>query len=210
MQSESRNKFGKGLVTPKKEGKLPAVVYGKGQETVSLFVSLSEFAKLWREAGESTIINLKNEEFKKPVNVIIQEVGIDPVSRKPIHVDFYRVDMDKAIQVKVALVFEGIAPAVKELGGVLVKVVHDIEVEALPKDLPHEVKVDISKLKTFEDHITIGDLILPSGVKATEKSDVIVLLVEQPKEEVEEPVRTLEDIEVEKKGKKEEEEEVAE
>lgn len=206
MQSETRNKFGKGLVKPKKEGKIPAVVYGGGQDTVSLFIALNEFNKIWKEAGESTIINLKNEEFKKPVNVIIQDVGIDPVSRRPVHVDFYKVDMDKPIQVRVPLVFDGVSAAVKELGGVLVKVMHDIEVEALPKDLPHEIKVDISKLKTFSDHIIIGDLDLPAGVSAAEKSEEIVVLVEEPKEEVEEPVRTIEDIEVEKKGKKEEEE----
>lgn len=206
LQTEKRDNFGKGLEKFRKEGKLPAVVYGKGIDSISLFVSAADFRKVWKEAGESTIITLKGGSFEKPVGVIIHQVDIDPTSSKPAHADFYQVDMKKAIQVRVPLVFEGIALAVKELGGVLVKVLHDIEIEALPKDLPHEIKVDISKLKTFEDHITIGDLELPSGVSAVEKPEETVVLVEQPREEeVEETVRTIDDIEVEKKGKKEEE-----
>lgn len=205
LQSEKREKFGKGLERSRKEGKLPAVVYGKGLESVNLFVPLADFRKIWKQAGESTIVTLKGAEFKKPVSVIIQQVDIDPTLSKPIHVDFYQVDMNKTVKVNVPLVFEGVSLAVKELGGVLVKVLHDIEVEALPKDLPHEIKVDISGLKTFDDRVTIGDLNLPSGVTATEKEEEIVALAEQPKEEVEEPVRTIEDIAVEKKGKKEEE-----
>jgi large subunit ribosomal protein L25 len=205
LQSEARKVFGKALKKSRDEGKIPAVVYGKGQESISLFVPANSFAKVWKEAGESTIITIKGEASKTPLNVIIQQVDIDPTSSRPVHVDFLKVDMDKTIQVGVPLVFEGVAAAVKELGGVLVKVMHEIEVEALPKDLPHEIKVDISKLKTFEDHITIGDINLPQGVKAIEKPEEIVALAEQPKEEVEEPVRTIEDIEVEKKGKKEEE-----
>lgn len=211
LQSEKRDKFGKGLERSRKEGKLPAVVYGKGIESVSLFVQMADFRKVWKEAGESTIVNLKGESFSKPVGVIIQQVDIDPTSSKPSHVDFYQVDMAKTIQVSVPLVFEGISVAVKELGGVLVKVLHDIEIEALPKDLPHEIKVDISKLKTFDDHVTIGDLNFPTGVKAVEKAEEIVCMAEEPKEEVEEAVvRTIEDIEVEKKGKKEEEAAAAE
>lgn len=205
LQSEVRSIFGKALNRARRNGKIPAVVYGKGQESISLFVPAGNFAKVWREAGESTVINITGETLKKPVSVIIQQVDIDPTSSRPIHVDFYKVDMDKAIQVRVPLVFEGVALAVKELGGVLVKVMHDLEIEALPKDLPHEIKVDLSKLQTFEDHITIGDLVLPQGVKAIEEAGEIVALAEQPKEEVEEPVRTIDSIEVEKKGKKEEE-----
>lgn len=205
IQTEPRIIFGKRLAKSKKEGKLPVVVYGKGQESISLFVSFGDFMKVWKEAGESTIVELKGENFKKPVSVVIQDVKIDPSTNKPVHADFYKVDMDKPIQVEVPLVFEGISLAVKELGGVLVKVIHDLEIEALPKNLPHEIKVDISKLVTFEDHITIGDLSLPVGVTAIEKPEEIVVLVEQPKEEVDEPVRTIDDIAVEKKGKKEEE-----
>lgn len=205
LQSEVRNVFGKALSKARKDGKVPAVVYGKGQESISLFVPAGNFAKVWREAGESTVINITGETLKKPISVIIQQVDIDPTSSRPVHVDFYKVDMDKPVQVKVPLVFEGVALAVKELGGVLVKVMHDLEIEALPKDLPHELKVDLSKLKTFDDHITIGDLVLPQGVKAIEEAEEIIALAEQPKEEVEEPVRTIDSIEVEKKGKKEDE-----
>src|SRR6185369_10528595 len=132
---------------------------------------------------------------------------VDPVTDEPIHVDFLAIDMKKNIRVKVPLVFEGISNAVKSGIGNLVKVLHEIEVEALPKDLPHNLIVDISKLETLQDNIVVSDIKLPSGVVAiTNAGDVVASVVMQveEKEEVAPPV-DLSAIEVEKKGKKEEE-----
>jgi len=200
---EQRNIFGKKLRPFRKEGKLPAVLYGAKVKSKPLFVSLRDFVKAWKEAGESTIIELK--EGEKGVNALIQDVAIDPMKNEPVHVDFLAVQMDKPITASVPLVFEGTAPAVKELGGVLVKVMHELEVEALPKDLPHELKINIGGLAAIEDKITLGDIDLPEGVKFTGKPDETVVLVESPREEEAEEAApaNLEDIEVEKKGKKE-------
>lgn len=203
LKAESRNVFGKKLKSKRDEGKLPAVLYGKGMETAPLFVSLKEFKKIWKDAGESTIINLENDGGKKPTSVIIHEVRVDPVKDEPLHVDFYKVEMDKPIRAAVSLVFEGVSPAVKELGAVLVKVLREIEIEALPKNLPHEIKVDISKLTELGSQIAVGDLELPNGVKTILKKEEIVAIAEAPREEKEEEkVMTIADIEVEKKGKK--------
>lgn len=212
LKAENRSIFGKKLYLSRKQGKIPAVLYGKEMESTHLFVDLKDFKRVWKEVGESAIVELKNEGLKKPVNVIIKDVDLEPVSNEPIHVDFYKVEMDKPITAAVPLVFEGVAPAVKELGGVLVKVMHEIEIEALPKDLPQEIKIDVSRLKTFEDRISVSDINLPKGIIVKAKHDEIIIMIEEPvKEEVKEE-KTIEDIEVEKKGKekKEEEEQKAE
>lgn len=210
LKAEKRDIFGKKLMSARKEGKLPAVVYSKGEKSSPVFVALKDFKKKWKEAGESTIIEL-DENGKKKDDVLIKEVAIDPMSEEPIHVDFYKIEKDKPIKAEIDIVFEGVSPAVKEMGGILVKVMRGVEIEALPRDLPHELKVDISKLKTFEDKITASDIHLPDGVKILAKENDIVALVEEPKAEEVVVERTIEDIEVEKKGKKEEDkEEVAE
>lgn len=205
LKAEKRDIFGKKLISFRNEGKLPVVLYGRGIESMPFFVDSSQFKKIWKEAGESTIIELKDES-NKPLSVIIYDVDIDPVSNEPRHADFYKVEMDKPITAVVPFVFEGVSPAEKELGGMLVKVMREVEIEALPKDLPHEIKIDLSALKAFGDRITLGDIRLPSGVKFTAKPEEVVALIEEMKEEeIEEKGVEIEDIEVEKKGKKEEE-----
>ena len=188
----------------RKSGKIPAVFYGAGQDTTSITISNVEFKKVWREAGESSAVKIQTEGGE--VDVLIHEVQVDPVTDEPIHVDFLAIDMKKKIRVKVPLEFEGVSLAVKGGLGNLVKVLHEIEVEALPADLPHNLLADISKLETVEDNIFVSDIKLPVGVVAiTPLTDVvasIVLQVEE-KEEVVAPV-DLSAIEVEKKGKKEE------
>jgi large subunit ribosomal protein L25 len=209
LQTENRDVFGKKLKEFRQKGKLPAVLYGPKEKAQSLFVSLKDFKKLWKEAGESTVIQLNLEKSKK--EVLIQDVAVDPVKDEPIHVDFYAVQMDKPIEASVALVFEGISPAVKNLGGVLVKVAHEIEIEALPKNLPHELIVDISKLENFEDKISAKDIILPKEVKLITNPEEVIALVEEPREEevappAEEKI-AFEEIEVAGKKEKEEGEE---
>src|SRR6185436_3784218 len=99
------------------------------------------------------------------IDVLIHEVQVDPVTDEPIHVDFLAIDMKKKIRVKVPLEFEGISNAVKTGIGNLVKALHEVEVEALPKDLPHTLVVDISKLETLEDNVFVSDIKLPAGVE---------------------------------------------
>jgi len=192
----------------RKSGEIPAVFYGAGKKTTSISLSNVEFKKIWREAGESSAILIKTKEGD--VDVLIHEVQVDPVTDEPIHVDFLSIDMKKKIHVAVPLVFEGISNAVKSGIGNLVKVLHEIEVEALPADLPHNLVVDISKLETLKDQVFVSDIKIPAGVVViSNSSDVVASIIEQveEKEEVAAPV-DLSAIEVEKKGKKEEEGEV--
>ena len=196
---------GEKLGVLRKSGKIPAVFYGAGQTTTSVTLSNSEFKKIWRDAGESSAIKISTP--NGDVDALIHEVQVDPVTDEPIHVDFLAIDMKKKIKVKVPLVFEGISNAVKNGIGNLVKVLHEVEIEALPADLPHNLFVDISKLETLDNNIVVSDIKLPAGVVViTHGTDVVASIVAQveEKEEVAAPV-DLSAIEVEKKGKKEEE-----
>ncbi|MEW5907724.1 MAG: 50S ribosomal protein L25 [Patescibacteria group bacterium] len=202
IYAEKRNVFGKKLKSARKEGKIPAVLYGKSFETKSLFVPAMDFRRIWKEAGESAVIELNLAEEKKKIDVLIKDVALEPINNEPIHIDFYRVEMDRPITANVPIIFQGVSPAVKEKGGILVKVLHELKVEALPKNLPKEIIVDISHLKEIEDQISVGDLNLPPDVEISAKPEEIVILVEKPQEEEIKTEMKIEDIEVEQKGKK--------
>ena len=204
LNTETRNIFGKKLKNSKKEGKIPAVVYGKGKESKPLFVNLNEFKKIWKNIEEATIVKLKGGSSD---DVLVYDTEKDPVRGEFIHVDFYALDVDKPITADVKIIYEGVSPAVKEKGGVLVKVLHTLEIEALPKDFPHEIKIDVSKLINIGDRIIVKDLVFGKSVKVNSKDDQIIVLAKPHAEEkVDETPRTIEDVELsEKKGKKEEE-----
>lgn len=193
-------------VSPKiirKSGKLPAVFYGRGQVSTPIAIDKIKFKKTYQEAGESTIISLKTP--KGMLDALIHDVELDPVVGDPIHADFYVVAKDQKIEVDVPFEFIGTAPAEK-LGGIVLKVMHEILIEALPAKLPSHITVDLTKLVDLESQITVADLDLGDGVKALIPTTEVVASVTLPQEEKEEvaPV-DLSAIEVEKKGKKEEE-----
>lgn len=189
--------------TVRTAGNIPAVFYGAKEETTSISVPMGEFLKVWNEAGESTVITLKTPAGDK--DALIHVVERHPVKDTPEHVDFYIIEAGKTVDVEVPLEFTGVAPAEKELGGVLVKVLHELHIEAMPKDLPHEVVVDISSLVDFESQITAKDIALPNGVTLLTDPEEVVAVVNEVKEEVEEAPAAIDmsAIEVEKKGKEE-------
>jgi len=132
------------------EGSFPAVVYGEGvKEPKNVAVERREFIKVFKAAGESGIIELGID--GKTVNVLVQDIQTDPLRDEVIHADFRAIDMNKPIEVDVKIAFVGESPAIKGLGGIFVRPFEALRVRALPKDLPHEITVDISGLKTFED-----------------------------------------------------------
>lgn len=204
LNAKSRAVFGKKNEALRVAGQIPAVVYGGDKETKHISLDQAEFKKILNQAGESTIISLELDEGKGQ-DVLIHEVQPDPLSDLPLHVDFFVVSQNKELEVAVPLVFDGVAPAVKDLGGSLVKVLRELEIRALPKNLPHDIKVDISSLKTLEDQILIKDLKLPAGVEAVADGEEVVAAITEAGEEVtEEAPVDLSAIEVEKKGKQEE------
>jgi len=193
-------------------GMVPGVVYGVRVENTIVSVPAVDFQKILKIAGESStiLLEIKGDETKKEasqkVDVLIHDMQVDPIRGFPTHVDFLAIDMNKPVEVTIPIEFIGVAPAEKSSLGVLVKVIHEIEVEALPKDLPHNVTVDVSVLDILDAQIHIKDITLPKGVKMITDENEVVALISAIKEEVidETPV-DLSAIEVEKKGKKDEE-----
>jgi len=183
LNAKVRKTLGKKVKSLRKKGIIPAVLYGAKTKSIPLAIDYDEFKKIYKEAGESTIIKLKID--KEVKNVLIYDIIKDPVTDKFSHIDFYVVRMDKPITTEVPLVFEGESPAVETQDGVLVKNINEVEVEALPANLPHEIKVDISALKTFDDLIHIKDLKVPEGVKILANPDEVVALVSPPRTEEE-------------------------
>lgn len=185
LKVSTRDKTGSASLNRKRtEGSVPAVIYGHGIENRSLWVRSLDFAKMYQEAGESSIINLVGEDGKA-VSALIHDVQLNPLTHRFSHVDFFQVRMDEELETHVPLEFIGDAPAVRELGGVLVKPLEEVEIKCLPKNLPHSISVDISKLITFADHIQVKDLSLPAGVEMLTEPGTAVALVEAPRSEAE-------------------------
>lgn len=185
-------------------GNVPGVFYGFKKETTPVSVGKMDFVKAFREVGETNTLTLETPSGS--FDVLIHDVQHDPITNEPNHVDFLAVDMNKEVEVAVPLEFTGESEAVRG-GGVLVKVLHEVEVSGLPKNIPHAITVDISKLVDNDSVITLADLVLPEGVKVMSEPDAVVASIAVAKDE---PVESAEapdfsKIEVEAKGKKEEE-----
>jgi len=207
LSAKTRDKKTK-LEAIRADGFVPAVVYGPKQEAISISINDADFLKTYENAGESTIVSLSIDGEEH--DVLIHELQRDPVRGNILHVDFYAIERGKKLQVSVELVFEGLSPAEKNFGAMIVKVLHEIEIESLPRNLPSELKVDLTKLEEVGSQIHAKDIPLPEGVELiTDPDDVIVLAKEAKEEEIEAPVEApdMESIEVEKKGKAEETEE---
>ncbi|MEX2014021.1 MAG: 50S ribosomal protein L25 [Parcubacteria group bacterium] len=202
LKAETRNKTDK-LEKLRKTGQIPAVFYGKKEATTSISIPKIDFLKIWKEAGESSVVNLETPDGVK--ESLIQDVDWDPISGTPRHADFYVFEKGHKVEVELPLEFIGVSPAVKDLGGMFVKVLHELKVEAMPKDLPHNIEIDISFLANFGDQIIASDIKLPAGVELKENPEEVVALVSAPREEKEEEVAPvdLSTIEVLKKGKEE-------
>lgn len=209
ISAKIRKEIGKGVEEVRKQGNVPAVLYGPGVENLSLEVNLKEFEKAYEEAGESSLIELSVG--SKKFLVLIHDFKKNPLNQKPLHIDFYQPKLDKEITAEIPLVFEGESSAVKDLGGTLVKNIHELEVKAFPQNLPHEIKVNIDKLKAFGDTVTIGDLNIPENVKILKEPDEIIALAaeaQKVEEELEKPIEeNVEEVEKAEEKKEEEAEE---
>lgn len=189
----------------REEGFLPAVVYGRSEESTPVSVNYKEFEKVYKAAGASSVVTLTGLQSAK--STLIQQVDVHPVSGALLHADFYAIEKGQKVTVSVPLQFEGVSPAVKELGGILTKVMHEIEIECEPAELPHSIIVDVSKLVTLEDQIKVSDLAFPKSAKISVDGDEVVAMISVAKEEpVEAPVMDISAIETSvERGKKEEE-----
>lgn len=170
------------LVRSRKEGKIPAIVYGNKVAPQMVWVDFLTFSKVHAVAGESSIITLSLEKGKK-ANVIVQDLAHDAMTNRVSHVDFFEVSMDQELEARIPLEFVNEAPAVREMGGILVKTLEEVEVSCLPKDLPHSIAIDLTVLKDFSTHIQVKDLVLPKGVTVLTDELTTIVLVEAPRTE---------------------------
>ena len=163
LNAEHRTITGKQVSTLRRQGILPAVVYGHGHDSESIQIDAKEFETLRRHAGRNAILDLKVGSHRV-TPVILQQVAIDPVQRTPIHADFFVVKMTEEMVVDVPISFVGESEAIKKQGGTLLHQRETVSVRALPNDLPSEIEVDISSLEDFEATLHVSDVIAPAGV----------------------------------------------
>jgi len=206
LSAEIREESNEKARTLRKEGKLPVILYGPKIKNLSLEMDYKDFNAVYKEAGESSLISLKVRGKQESYKVLIHDFQRDPLSGKFIHVDLYQPSLKEKIEAKIPLVFEGESEAVKNLGGTLVRDITEIEVKALPQELPHEIKVNIEKLKTFDDHIKVSDLKVSGKVEVMKESEEIIASVVPP-EKMEEELKKPTEEEAEKTEEVQEKEE---
>ncbi|MCD5384574.1 MAG: 50S ribosomal protein L25 [Candidatus Pacebacteria bacterium] len=168
------------LETVKADGNVPAVFYGPQEESVPVNVNAREFTKVWGEAGESTIVVLSGVGDDK--EALIKDVQWHPLTDEAVHIDFYVIERGKKLTMSVPLEFTGEAPAEK-LGGNVNKVLHELEIEVRPSDIPQSIEVDLTKLVDMQSVITVGDLQLPESAETTLEANYAVASVSEAVEE---------------------------
>ncbi len=196
LKAKKRKKEGKEVERLREEGLMPAVLYGPEVENLNLVLEEKAFNEVFKKVGEAAMFRLeiKGEDEKRPV--LVKEVQIHPLTDQLMHADFYQPILGEKVESTVPLVFEGVAPAVKEKEGVLVKNISEVEVSALPTDLPAEIKVDVTGLKDFDDVVCIRDIEVSSNVEILREPGDVVATVSAPKsaeELMEEMERTEEE-----------------
>jgi large subunit ribosomal protein L25 len=184
LAAASRTVTGKKVARLRREGHLPAVVYGHGAASEPLTLDAHEFDLLRRRTGASTLVDLKVD-GKKSRPVLVSSIQVHPVNRRPLHVDLFAVRMTEELTVEVQLVGTGTAPAV-EMGGTLVHPTSSVKVRALPDNLPESLHYDLGSLTDYDATITVADLVLPEGVTIHGEAADVIARVLAPRVEVEE------------------------
>lgn len=192
LKAEIRKIAGRKVKNLRKEGILPANVSGKKVKSLSVQVNLKEFQKVFKEVGETGLVELQIGTETKPV--LIHNLQVNPVSEEPVHADFLQVDLKEKVEAEIPVEFIGESPAEKQGIGTVVQYINEIKVEALPTDLPEKFEIDISTLEEVDKAIYIKDLKIDrTKVDVKDDEEAIVAKVEPPqKEEVVAPPAPVE------------------
>jgi len=190
LNLDAREAQGKANKRLRREGIVPGVVYGKGEGSTNVQVEAKTFETLYRAAGKTSVVKFRLPGASRATSGFIKSVQRHPLSGSAIHVDYYLVNLNVEMEVDVPLVFTGEAPAVEETGGTLLHNLNAIHVKALPNDIPHEVTVDVSVLKSLDVAIHVKDLSLNRDlVQVLTDGETLVSTVVPPRvEEEPEPV----------------------
>ena len=181
LKVKNRTVLGKKVKHLRKEGLIPAELYGRGAENKHLEISENDFINTYKEAGWHTIVQIVTEGVEK-IPVLISDVQRHPLTRKILAVDFHQVRMDEKIETSVPIEFKGEAPAEKS-GFFVVKVLNEVEVKALPTNIPHLFEVDLSRLENPGHSIHISDVKVPEGVEILTSPETVIASVTEHAEE---------------------------
>lgn len=184
LHAKKREITGRKIKKLRKEGILPANVYGKNIKSQALSLKLDEFKKVYEQAGETEIVNLLVEGEKESRPILIQNLQTDPLTDEPLHVDLRQIILTEKITAKIPVELVGESPAVQQKLGILIQPVSEIEIEALPTDLPEKFSVDVSGLANVGDEIKIKDLPLPKKeIEIKMDSDLVIAKINPLAEE---------------------------
>lgn len=156
-------------------GKIPGNVFGKKTKSLAVEMDAEALTKVFKKGGETSLLDLAVDGETRPV--LVQNIQTHPVSGKVLHVDFRQVDLKEKVKAKVLLQVLGEAPAVLEKLGVLLTLLDELEVEALPTDLPEKITVDLSSLTKLHDSVKVKDLKLPQGVIALQDGEIEIVTI---------------------------------
>ena len=196
LKAEVREVTGRHVKYLRQDGLVPAVLYGRNTASTLLQIEAKSMYKVLREAGTHQLISLQVGD-KKPLMTLARDIQRDYIKHNYLHVDFYAVIMDEKVMAQVPLVIEGVASAVKELGGVLTQGLDEIDIECLPTDLISAIEVNVEELIEYNDSLTVADLKVPSSITILSDLDSMVVKVEPPRKEAEVEVLEEEVVEVE-------------
>ena len=185
LAAEPRDIVGKKVATLRRDGRLPAVVFGRGLESTSVTINTHDFEQLRRHSGPNALVDL-SVDGKKAQPVLIHGVQVHPVTRRPLHVDLFLVRMTEELTVDVPLVPTGTSRAVVDDGGTLLHSLETVKVKALPDHLPQSIEYSIESLVDFDASVHVRDLEIPEDVTLLTDPDEVVAKVQAPRVEVEE------------------------
>jgi len=175
LEAKKREIRGRKVKNLRSEGVLPATVYGDTTDPLTIQVARDEFDRIYKQSGETGLINLMVDGGEHPV--LVKNVQIDPVSGISLHVEFHQVNLKEKIRANVPVEVTGQSQTIKEKVGTLLQLLNEIEVEALPSDLPDRIEVDISKLVAVGDHILIKELVMPEKVAVLTDPEIMVVKI---------------------------------
>jgi large subunit ribosomal protein L25 len=196
VKATRRDVIGKKVKVLRREGKLPAIIYGKDQEPVPILLEHKEATRILRDVSRASVltIDVEGEEY----TALVRDRQREVISAEYIHVDFLAISMTETVRTQVNIFIEGESPAVKEFDAIVMTGADNIEVEALPTDLPDSITVDVSILTNIGDTILVRDLVLPNGVEClSEPDEMLVVIASQIAEEEEEVEELEEDLDME-------------
>ena len=191
LAAEHREVTGKAVSRLRKAGRLPAVVYGRGEGSANVTVDAHEFDLLRKHTGPNALVDL-SVDGKKAQPVLINSVQVHPVNRRPLHADLFLVRMTEELTVDVPLVAVGESVAITQLGGTLLHPTETVKVRALPDHLPQSIEYSVEGLVDFDTTLHVSDLVVPSDVTLLTDGDEIIAKVQAPRVEVEEAPAVVE------------------